>query len=87
MYEHTRKRDGGVKSISTMNCHFISVEHSSKVFYYIFYEEKKILRNLKVFRNQCSQVSLLMYIWIVSKFVIDSRIRFDKVIEGRKVDQ
>ena len=71
-----------------MNCHFISVEHSSKVFYYIFYEEKKIfLRNLKVFRNQCSQVSLLMYIWIVSKFVIDFRIRFDKVIEGRKVNQ
>ena len=71
-----------------MNCHFISVEHSSKVFYYIFYEEKNFfLRNFKVFRNQCSQVSLLMYIWIVSKFVIDSRIRFNKVIEGRKVDQ
>ena len=68
-----------------MNCHVISVEHSSKVFLLFFC--KKILRNFKVFRNQCSQVSLLMYIWIVSKFVIDSRIRFDKVIEGRKVDQ
>ena len=83
----TLGEDDGVKLISTMNCHFISVEHSSKVFYYIFYEEKNFFRNFKVFRNQCSQVSLLMYIWIVSKFVIDFRIGFDKVIEGRKVDQ
>ena len=37
----TLGKDGGVKLISTMNCHFISVEHSSKVFYYIFYEEEK----------------------------------------------
>ena len=80
MYEHTRKRDGGVKSISTMNCHFISVEHSSKVFYYIFFL-KRFCENSKCLEIN---VSLLMYIWIVSKFVIDSRIRFDKVIEGKE---
>ena len=32
----TLGKDGGVKLISTVNCHFISVEHSSKVFF-IFY--------------------------------------------------